>query len=339
MNAILSLPVIGYFLMPSLSTSLNLLFFYMTWSTLVLSQSPLKVEVIGTLGIRALLFLLPSLLFLTFDSIVPSLAVGIKTQGAPALPTRTSGVQGSRRSGGRPQWYQVVSLSIFNVCLGVAVQAGVEVLFIEVLNIRSALKITTTLLMPWSITKDVLRGLLMREVIQYYIHRFLLHPALPNFISKLHNNYFHSITAPYAFCTQYDHPLPYLLFRFLPVYLPSFLFRTHLLTHLLLFSLITLEETLTLSGYTIIPGIMLGGIARRQDLHSESRGKGNFAPWGLMDWLHGTNIGPDVIDDIRDEAEKHQVKKRGGRAWDNAKESAKEGARTGNRRRKNAMKN
>jgi hypothetical protein len=132
----------------------------------VLSQDPLTVEVVGTLGVRTLFFLVPSILFLVFDSIIPSLAVGIKTQGAPALPTRTGGIRGARRRGSRPKWYIVISLSIFNICLGVAVQAATELLLTWVLNIRSALKVTTTLPMPWSIAKDVLRGLLLREVIQ-----------------------------------------------------------------------------------------------------------------------------------------------------------------------------
>lgn len=169
MDALLSLPVFGYFLMPSLatySTSLNVLFFYMvcahrkstskalihpqTWSTLVLSQSPLKVEIFGTLGIRVVFFLVPSLLFLLFDTIIPSLAVNIKRQGASALPTRTGGVQGAKRGGGRPEWYLVLGLSLFNIILGVGIQAGIEFLFTEGFGIRSALKVTTTLPMPWS---------------------------------------------------------------------------------------------------------------------------------------------------------------------------------------------
>lgn len=173
---------------------------------------------------------------------------------------------------------------------------------------------------------------------QYYIHRFILHPSSPNYISKLHNAYFHSITSPYSFATHYDHPLSYILFRFLPTYLPAALFRTHLLTYLLFLAIISLEETLTLSGYSTVPGIMLGGIARRQDLHSQGRGKGNFAPWGLLDWVHGTSIGPDVIDDAKDEADKHNVKERSGKAWGDAKETGKEGIRAWNGRRKSSKK-
>jgi hypothetical protein len=160
-------PVLGYFLMPSIGTyssSLNLLFFYITWSTLVLSQPPLKVEIIGILGVRVLFFLLPSSLSLVFDTIVPSLAVSIKTQGASALPTRTGSITRARRGAARPEWYKVIGLSMFNFCMGIAIQAGVEVLFTKLLHIRSALKIAITLPMPWSIAKDIVKAFILREV-------------------------------------------------------------------------------------------------------------------------------------------------------------------------------
>jgi hypothetical protein len=163
------------------------------------------------------------------------------------------------------------------------------------------------------------------QALQYYIHRFILHPTSPNFFSKSHQSYFHAVTAPYSFVAHYDHPASYLLFRFVPTYLPSVIFRTHLLTYLLLLSIVTLEETLTLSGYSTVPGIILGGITRRQDLHSQGRGKGNFAPWGFLDWLHGTSIGPDVIDDVKDEAEKHHLAEHSEMAWKKAKKNGKDG--------------
>jgi hypothetical protein len=114
---------------------------------------------VGSLGIRLLFFLAPALFFLIFDSIIPSLSVGFKRQGADGLPTR-----GARRGRSSPQWYQIIGVSLLNILLSVAIQAGVEMLFTEVFHIRSALKVTTTLPMPWSIAKDVLRGLILREV-------------------------------------------------------------------------------------------------------------------------------------------------------------------------------
>lgn len=219
---------------------------------MVLSFPPLKVEVVGTLGIRLIFFLLPSLLFLLIDSLLPSLIINIKAQGAAALPTRTGGARSRKRSG-TPPWYTVLALSLFNILLSVALQISIELLFTKVLLIRSALQVTTSLPMPWSIAKYVLRSLILREVLQYYIHRLLLHPSSPNLVSKLHSKHAHAITAPYALTAHHDHPLPYLLHRFLPAYLPSLLFRTHLLTYLATLSLITLEETLTMSGYSNIP--------------------------------------------------------------------------------------
>jgi len=136
---------------------------YQTWSTLILSHSPLKVEVLGVLGIRTVFWLAPSVLFLLFDTIIPSLAVGLKTQGGAALPTRTGGAKVKRRNG-KPEWYAVAGLSVFNICFTTALQAGIELLLTEILDWPSALKVTTTLPMPWSIAKDVLKGLLLREV-------------------------------------------------------------------------------------------------------------------------------------------------------------------------------
>ena len=157
MDALFSLPALSFLIIPTLSsysTSLNLLFFYLTWSTLVLSHPPLKVEILGTLAVRILFYVLPSTFFLLFDNALPSAAVGLKAQGDVALPTN--------QQGGR--WWKIALVSVGNVLLGVALQAGVEAVFTEVLHIRSALKVTTTLPMPWGIAKDLLRGLLLREV-------------------------------------------------------------------------------------------------------------------------------------------------------------------------------
>jgi len=119
-----------------------------TWSTLVLSRPPIRLEVIGILMPRVLFFIVPSILFLAFDSIIPSLAVGMKTQGASALPTSNrwcSRVEKKRSSVTKVSGHWSEH---FHIILGVAVQAGIEFLFAEVINIRSALKVTTTLPIP-----------------------------------------------------------------------------------------------------------------------------------------------------------------------------------------------
>lgn len=47
-------------------------------------------------------------------------------------------------------------------------------------------------------------------------------------------------------------------------------------------------------------------------MHYMSKGKGNFAPVGVLDWVSGTSCaeGSDISDDIAEEMEKHDVKRR-----------------------------
>jgi hypothetical protein len=153
------------------------------------------------------------------------------------------------------------------------------------------------------------------QVLQYYIHRFALH-APNSQLTKLHMAWQHSVRAPYAFVANYDHPLAWLVGRWLPLYLPAMVFRMHVLTFNLLLILVSLEEVFVYSGYSILPSnILLGGVARRQDAHLMSNGKGNFGPWGVLDWVHGTTIGDaDVMDDIQEEMEKHHVDEKAGKA-------------------------
>lgn len=40
-------------------------------------------------------------------------------------------------------------------------------------------------------------------------------------------------------------------------------------------------------------------------------GKGNYGCFGLVDLVIGTSLGDDVLDDIREEAEKNQAREKG----------------------------
>lgn len=161
LDALFSIPFLSLFLVPvmsSYSTSLNLLFFYMTWTTLVLSHPPLRVELVGTVAVRILFFALPSLLFFLFDVLTPSAAVVIKAQGESGLPG------GKKRRNIRLKEFKVAGWALFNVCLGIAAQSAIETLLVRVLGWRSALKVSVKLPMPWEMVKDMIRGLLVREV-------------------------------------------------------------------------------------------------------------------------------------------------------------------------------
>ncbi|KAK4212645.1 hypothetical protein QBC37DRAFT_187598 [Rhypophila decipiens] len=323
MDILLSLPIASYFFSTSLtswSTSLNLLFFYMTWSTLVLSHSPLKIELLGVLGIRIVFWLVPSLFFLIFDCVLPSLAETIKFKGSSALPPRDATILS-----------KLVGLALLNLCLESALQAGISLGLAHLLQ-TPVFRSSTTLPLPFQIIKHILLLFAAREFLTYFIHRYLLHGAttsnkpISSTLENLHLQYAHSRRAPpFALTLMTDHPVSFLLHRFVPMYLPAVILGCsrasglHILTFLAFIILVTLEETLSMSGYTIVPGILLGGIARRNALHycsapgsrSSSGSSGNFGSWGILDWIHGTSLGKDVMSDVKDEAEKHHLRERG----------------------------
>jgi Fatty acid hydroxylase superfamily len=301
MDALLSLPALSFLLIPTMtsySTSLNLLFFYITWSTLVLSHPPLRVEIVASLATRILFYMGPSLFFLLFDTLLPSASASLKALGPTALPLPQRNTYARQNT---LRLAKVFAWSVFNTLLGLIIQSATELLFTRIFSIRSALRVTTTLPTPFSIAKDLLRGYLLREILAYTLHRFILHPPdRPNVLSNLHERWYHTeISAPFPMSATYDHPAAYLIRNFLPTYLPAVLFRFHLLTYMVYTAFISLEETFAYSGYSTVPtNFILGGIARRTDNHVLCGGEGNFGPWGLVDWLIGTSVGGDVMHDV-----------------------------------------
>ncbi|KAI9750380.1 MAG: hypothetical protein M4579_006491 [Chaenotheca gracillima] len=292
MDALVSLPLLSYLVIPSFgsySTSLNLLFFYMTWSTLVFSYKPVTLELVGTTFVRLMFYVLPSAGFLVFDSILPGLSANIKAQGKDGVPRELP-------------WkstVQVVGVALFNVLLGIALQAGIETLLTDVFMVRSALKASTTLPSPWKLGKDLLFGFVLREILYYYIHRYILHSSTR--LAKLHGSWHHSNKVAYSFVAHYDHPIAWVLLRFIPTYAVAGIFRFHLLTYFLFLGIISYEECITFSGYSIIPSRLLGSIARRQDVHLKNGGKGNYSAWVVLDFVHGTSAGGDVGQDSSDD--------------------------------------
>lgn len=160
MDALFSIPMLSFLLIPTMSsygTSLNLLFFYLTWTTLVLSHPPLRVEIVGTAAVRLLFYFLPSILFFLFDTLAPSAAVVLKEHGKHGLP------QGKKKKAGKRE-LKVAAWSTLNLFLGIIAQGVLEYFLTKVLGMKSALKVSTRLPLPWGIAKDLLRALLIREV-------------------------------------------------------------------------------------------------------------------------------------------------------------------------------
>lgn len=149
-------------MLSSWSTSLNLVFFSLTWTTIAMTYSPLQLEFFAPLFLRIFLYLLPSALFLLFDLGVPSLAVEFKAQREMGLP--------GRQKGGTRKVRMVVAWACINVMLAVGLQAGIEFLVTDVLRMRSLLLIKGSrwslnhLPNPWTLFKHLGLGLVTRNV-------------------------------------------------------------------------------------------------------------------------------------------------------------------------------
>ncbi|KAI9373060.1 hypothetical protein BJX61DRAFT_533460 [Aspergillus egyptiacus] len=323
----LTIPFISVFVLPTLSsysTRINVLFFYMTWTTLVLAHDALRVELFGTLAARLVFYVLPSLLFYIFDSAAPGTAVIFKERGEAGLPS------GNKRRSPSLSDLRIAAWSIANLALSIAVQIGLEALLMKTPRLRPAVKTTIRVPMPWIIAKDVLLGFLVREVLVYTIHRTIIHSSQPLLrpITTLHRKWHHSLRAPFPLTAHYDHPLTYLIVVFIPMYVPVFLFHFHMTTFLVYTVLISIEETFTFSGYYILPS-MLGGIARRMELHLANGGKSYFGRWGFIDLIAGSGR---YIDD-NERAQMRQrlanLAREDGDTWD------EDSRGSGNRRRRN----
>ena len=229
MEVLLSLPIVSYFFstsMSSYSTSLNLLFFYLTWTTLVLSHSPLKIEVMSTTAIRIIFWLFPSLFFLLFDTLLPSLSENLKYDGSSALPPRDA-----RSLAG------LLALAIGNLALTTGTEAAMS-LGLATLIKEPPFRTSTTLPLPWQMVKHIALLFAAREALSFYIHRNVLHPSssarqgtsalarvpqqLRDRAATQHARFAHAHrAAPFSLLAMADHPLPQLLLHLLPIYLPA----------------------------------------------------------------------------------------------------------------------
>jgi hypothetical protein len=275
--------VMGYFGLSSVlssnyvASSLNLLFFYLTWTTLVMSTPPLHIEILGSFAMRVIFYWIPTLLFTLFEVVMPGLSGDLKIRGGPRIRGK--------------ELFWIGLNGLMNQLLATAIQGAVQFTYARLLMRKvPVFNIGTTLPMPWHIVTDILSILAIREVITYTLHRYVLHnPRRFRILSRYHSvNHKFPKTPTFALKAHYAHPLDYFLLQFLPLYLPAYLLRVHLLTFFLTLAIVSLESALIYSGYDIFWGL-LGGTVRRIDRHHCPGGeKMDFGIWGILDWVTGT---------------------------------------------------
>jgi len=275
--------LMGYFGLPALfgstyfASSLNVLFFYMTWMTLVMSHPPLGIELLGSLVVRIIFYWMPTLLFILLELGMPGTSGDLKTRRGKRI---TADVLLS-----------VGLITVMNQVIATGIQGLVYTLFTYIFTPKYPLfNIATTLPMPWNIVKHTLMVLSLREILTYSIHRFLLHDSkhFPR-LSRFHTvNHRYADSPCFSLKAHYAHPLDYVLLQVIPFYLPAYLFRIHLLTFFFILAIVSLESAIIYSGYEIFWGL-LGGAVRRIDRHHSPDGESrDFGIWGIIDWSAGT---------------------------------------------------
>ena len=252
----------------------------MTWATLVVSQPPLRIELLGSFAMRVLFYWIPALIFTAFDRVMPTLSSDLKVRRGGDIRSRDI--------------FWIGMNGLLNQLFATAIQGGIQFTYSQLLMRKtSVFHIGITPPLPLSIIKDILLILTIREVITYVVHRYILHNSRRfSQLSRFHNMHHQFAKYPvFALKGQYYHYIDYFLIQFCPLYLPAYLLRVHLLTFFLTLAFVSLESALTYSGYDIF-WRPLGGAVRRIDRHHRPGGdRMDFGIWGILDWCCGTSGG------------------------------------------------
>ncbi|KZO99771.1 hypothetical protein CALVIDRAFT_534193 [Calocera viscosa TUFC12733] len=244
-------------------TSLNFLFFYLTWLTLVLSHSPLKISVFSTLIIRLGCFWLPALLVTSFDLLLPDLAGSCKfhPSSVSMLPSTAPGL---------------LLRAAINDALGVGLHAlAVYALPFPLFPVNKTLPLLPTVLYDIFLSQIVSAG------VYYYLHRSV-HYLWPALHAQHHSH------PPTPLLAHAQNPADYLLLSLLPTYITPLLRRSHILTFLIILALQCVVDVVRFSGYQGLWGAA-GGLSRRTEGHYYNRGTCYFGIWGILDYMHGTS--------------------------------------------------
>jgi len=276
--------------------SINLFFFWMTWTTLIFSHPPLRVEIIATFMTRFVFFLIPSLIFTLFDGILPSLVGKDASQASSKSSSNTKTLNIPVGRGKRKQvrvtnfdgsTFYAIGMTLGNIFLGLVIQAGLEYVTVDIFRGRRMLQVTSALPLPWEVGTGILKAMAMREILIYYPHRHIHNT--PH--SPLYTHHTHATPSTSSLNLTSTSPLDYLLLQFLPVYLPAIMLRFHLLTYLAFVAITSFVDALTYSQYDSLPAMFfVGRIAKRVQGHYALGGAGGFGWLGFLDWWHGTEV-------------------------------------------------
>lgn len=241
-----------------------------TWASIVAAHSSEKIEVMGTFLTQLTTYLLLALFFTPLDFSDPLV---LRNYGLRAMTKRVK-VSLLRKFG----------ISAFrNQLIAAALHALQLALFQRLALPTPISRVTASIPNFREVFRDIFLCTLGREVLYYYLHRLLHNPRLYFHIHKHH----HQFAPPLAIAGHHFHPVDYIITGVLPVVIPAWVLKAHVLTMWLNIILVFTEASVVHCRYNFYEMFDLKPTSH--DLHHKYNNV-NFGVFGAMDYIHGTNF-------------------------------------------------
>jgi methylsterol monooxygenase len=225
--------------------------------TIVSNYSQFEILYVGTFLVTYTAYWIPSLLFALVDYFKPPVFYKHKIQ--TTLPSWTL-------------IFKSLLLILYNQMFAIPF---LVILLSPLLNRR--IVVSSTLPSWGEMGIHFIGFLIVAETGFYYMHRLAHHPRLYKHGHKIH----HEWKAPYAFMSQYCHPLEEIAVNALPCFLGPIFMGAHFVTMWLWLLVANVVAVNAHCGYQFTDCLF-------HDFHHENP-KTNFGILGILDWFHGTD--------------------------------------------------
>lgn len=234
------------------------------WQHIYDTYDPRVIEILAGVSVQIFSFWIPATLLILIERFFPAFTLRHKLQPGHTHPHQ-------------------VALAARTSLTNQLTVSTLHAVAIFGLGIHTSFRVTRELPSLLEIARDFAFGLVAREILFYYSHRLLHHPALYPLIHKKH----HRFTAPIAYSAIYCTFTEHVLANTIPVVLPHTLLNAHVVSWMVFGAFEVLQAVADHSGFYLPfwpPG-------RAHDFHHE-KFRVCYGTIGVLDWIHGTDVMP-----------------------------------------------